>query len=329
MAKKSFKKTSALDILARQTNQSSEEVEVKKEEQKQPKSTKKAVSQVEISILENIHIYEELKEFIAPLSDEEIQRLETNILQEGIRDPLILWKNNDHYVLIDGHNRYAIAQKHGLDFPYKTMEFENKAEVEIWMVNNQLGRRNISSVQRRYLLGQKYETEKRMHGTNRFTMLMEEEENKGKTKEKIAQEENISESTVMRAAKLYRAINLLSGQDKAVRNKLLTYETSSKNIEQLTHLLQKKDTSDETKNECRKLILDSPSLEEVIKQVRPLLPKTERKEKQKQLTKEQFEETKKEIAELIQKLQKQTKVQNVATQEIIKQLEKKLKKLRG
>lgn len=328
MAKKSFKKTSALDILARQTNQPSEEIKIQNEKQKQPISTKKVISKVETSIVENIRIYEELKEFIAPLSEEEIQRLENNILKEGIRDPLILWKSNNHYVLIDGHNRYSIAQKHELDFPFKTMEFENKAEVEIWMVNNQLGRRNISSVQRRYLLGQKYETEKRMHGTNRFTMLMEEDENKGKTKEKIAQEENISESTVMRAAKLYRAINLLSGENKLVRNKLLTYETSSKNIEQLTHLIEKKDTSDETKTKCRKLILDSPSLEEVIKQIRPLFPKKESKTKEKQLTKEQFEESKQELTELVQKLQKQTKVQNIATQEIIKQLEKKLKKLR-
>lgn len=328
MAKKSFKKTSALDILARQTSQPSEEIEAQNEEKKQPKTIKKVVSKVETSILENIRIYEELKEFIAPLSEEEIQRLENNILKEGIRDPLILWKNNDHYVLIDGHNRYSIAQKHELKFPYKTMEFENKEEIEIWMVNNQLGRRNISSVQRRYLLGQKYETEKRMHGTNRFTMLMEEGENKGKTKQKIAQEENISESTVMRAAKLYRAINLLSGEDKSVRNKLLTYETSSKNIEQLTHLIQKKDTSDEIKIECRKLILDSPSLEEVIKQVKPLLPKKKNQTKEKQLTKEEFEENKKELTVLFTKLQQQTKLQSSITQEIIKQLEKKLKKLR-
>jgi hypothetical protein len=80
--------------------------------------------------------------------------------------------------------------------------------------------------------------------------------------------------------------------------------------------------------ECRKLILDSPSLEEVIKQVRPLLPKKENQTKEKQLTKEQFEENKKELTVLFAKLQQQTKVQTSITQEIIKQLEKKLKKLR-
>lgn len=317
MAKKSFKKTSALDILARQTQPSVEEKKQSEQKKKTPK--------VEDSIPKNIRIYEELKEFIAPLSEEEKQRLEQNILEEGIRDPLILWRNNDHYVLIDGHNRYAISQKHNLKFPYKIMDFESKSEVEIWMVNNQLGRRNISFVQRRYLLGQKYETAKRMHGTNRFTMLMEDENQEGKTKEKIAQEENISESTVMRAAKLYRAINLLAGEDKTVRNKLLTYETSSKNIEQLTHLIQKKDTSETTKAKCRELILEAPSLEQVLKQMKPLLPQKNSKSKNKTLTKEQFEEGKEELSVLFEKLQAQQDPRTKTTQNLIKELAKKLK----
>ena len=317
MAKKSFKKTSALDILARQTPPSIEENQ---------SNFKNVVSKVEDRIVKNIRISEELKEFIAPLSEEEKQRLESNILEEGIRDPLILWRQQDYYVLIDGHNRYAISQKHNLKFPYKIMDFESKAEVEIWMVNNQLGRRNISSVQRRYLLGQKYETEKQTHGTNRFTMLMGEENQEGKTKEKIAQEENISESTVMRAAKLYRAINLLAGEDKAVRNKLLTYETSSKNIEQLTHLIQKKDTTDATKVKCRELILEAASLEEVLKQIKPLLPQKVKKQKDNMLTKEQFDVEKEELATTFEKLQTQQDPKSVTTQKLIKELINRLSK---
>ena len=317
MAKKSFKKTSALDILARQTPPSIEENQ---------SNFKNVVSKVEDRIVKNIRISEELKEFIAPLSEEEKQRLESNILEEGIRDPLILWRQQDYYVLIDGHNRYAISQKHNLKFPYKIMDFESKAEVEIWMVNNQLGRRNISSVQRRYLLGQKYETEKQTHGTNRFTMLMGEENQEGKTKEKIAQEENISESTVMRAAKLYRAINLLAGEDKAVRNKLLTYETSSKNIEQLTHLIQKKDTTDATKVKCRELILEAASLEEVLKQIKPLLTQKVKKQKDNMLTKEQFDVEKEELATTFEKLQTQQDPKSVTTQKLIKELINRLSK---
>lgn len=320
MAKKTFKKTSALDILAGQATRQSKEINTKTEE--------KTASKLQNKITDNIRIYEEFKGFIAPLSEEEIIRLENNILQEGIRDPLMLWKNEDEYVLIDGHNRYAIAQKHGLDFPYKTMEFNDKEEVEIWMVNNQLGRRNISSIQRKYLLGQKYETEKRMYGTNRFTMLLEENENKGKTKEKIAQEENISESTVMRAAQLYRAINTIAAQNKDIRNKLLTYETSSKNIEQLSQLIQKESLPNEIKTQCRELIISSSSLEDVLKQIRPSIPNSKKEKKEKKITPEQFEESKKEISDLVEKLQKQSKVQTTTTQNILKELSISLKKLR-
>ena len=317
MAKKSFKKTSALDILAGQIT-SPKEVETEK----------KVASKLKDKIIDSIRIYEEFKELIAPLSEEEIIRLENNILQEGIRDPLILWKSEDEYVLIDGHNRYAIAKKHGLEFPYKTMEFKDKEEVEIWMVNNQLGRRNITSIQRKYLLGQKYETEKRMYGTNRFTMLLEEEETKGKTKKKIAQEENISESTVMRAAKLYQAINTIAAQNKDIRNKLLTYETSSKNIEKLSQIIQKESLPQEVKNQCRELIISSSSLEEVLKQIRPAIPTTKKEKKNQKLSIEEFEQGKKEIIELTEKLQKQSKLQTNTTQNLLKQLEKSIKKLR-
>lgn len=320
MAKKTFKKTSALDILAGQATRQSKEINTETEE--------KTASKLQNKITDNIRIYEEFKEFIAPLSEEEIIRLENNILQEGIRDPLMLWKNEDEYVLIDGHNRYAIAQKHGLDFPYKTMEFNDKEEVEIWMVNNQLGRRNISSIQRKYLLGQKYETEKRMYGTNRFTMLLEGQQDKGKTKEKIAQEENISESTVMRAAQLYRAINTIAAQNKDIRNKLLTYETSSKNIEQLSQLIQKESLPNEVKAQCRELIISASSLEDVLKQIRPSIPSSKKDKKENKITPEQFEESKQEISDLVEKLQKQPKVQTSTTQNLLKELAISIKKLR-
>jgi ParB-like chromosome segregation protein Spo0J len=46
------------------------------------------------------------KDIIRPLSESELQLLEQNILRDGIRDPLVVWGDT----LIDGHNRYAIAQ---------------------------------------------------------------------------------------------------------------------------------------------------------------------------------------------------------------------------
>jgi hypothetical protein len=48
-------------------------------------------------------------------------------------------------VLVDGHNRYGICQKHGL--PFQTVQntrFKTIEDVHLWMIDQHLGRRSIS-----------------------------------------------------------------------------------------------------------------------------------------------------------------------------------------
>lgn len=88
-----------------------------------------------------IFIDEDFKALIPPLAPDEYSQLEANILAEGCRDALVLW----HDVLIDGHNRYEICRKHGL--PFHTVQNSTIKSVDdavLWIVRNQLGRRNIT-----------------------------------------------------------------------------------------------------------------------------------------------------------------------------------------
>lgn len=85
-------------------------------------------------------IDKEFKDLIPPLSVEEREQLETNIVGDGIRDPLVVW--ND--ILLDGHNRYEIAQEYGITFDTVEMHFGSREEAKIWVIQNQLGRRNLS-----------------------------------------------------------------------------------------------------------------------------------------------------------------------------------------
>jgi N6-adenosine-specific RNA methylase IME4/ParB-like chromosome segregation protein Spo0J len=87
-----------------------------------------------------IVIREEFKKLIPALTGEEFKQLEANILSEGIRDPLVLWKG----YLVDGHNRYAIATEHGLDYKTVNKDFKDSNEVKLWMIDNQSGRRNLT-----------------------------------------------------------------------------------------------------------------------------------------------------------------------------------------
>ncbi|GKS94438.1 plasmid replication/partition related protein [Acidovorax sp. SUPP2825] len=102
----------------------------------------------------HIVVNEELKAYIDPLSPEEHAALERSLLAEGCRDALVLWGE----VLVDGHNRYGICQKHGL--PFQTVQnqnFRSMEDVHLWMIDQHLGRRSVSDFQRGVLALRKRE----------------------------------------------------------------------------------------------------------------------------------------------------------------------------
>lgn len=102
----------------------------------------------------DIVVNEDLKAYIDPLTPDEYASLERSILAEGCRDALVLWGD----VLIDGHNRYGICQKHGL--PFNTVQnthFQSMADVHLWMIDQHLGRRSVSDFQRGVLALRKRE----------------------------------------------------------------------------------------------------------------------------------------------------------------------------
>jgi len=83
---------------------------------------------------------EELKNILPPLTKDELGALEQEILKSGMLNPILTWRG----VIVDGYNRYSICQKHSIPFEYKELEFDDKEEAMLWMINNQLGRRNLS-----------------------------------------------------------------------------------------------------------------------------------------------------------------------------------------
>ena len=102
----------------------------------------------------NITINEALRSFIDPLTASEYAALERSLLAEGCRDALVLWGD----VLVDGHNRYGICQKHNI--PFNTLQsshFRGMEDVHLWMIDQHLGRRSVSDFQRGVLALRKKE----------------------------------------------------------------------------------------------------------------------------------------------------------------------------
>lgn len=89
-------------------------------------------------------IDEEFKNLIPKLTKEEFKQLEENIIEEGCREPIVLWNKT----IVDGHNRYEICNRHNIIFKTINKEFSNREEAKMWIIKNQFGRRNLSTYDR-------------------------------------------------------------------------------------------------------------------------------------------------------------------------------------
>lgn len=91
-----------------------------------------------------IEIDAEFKALIPSLSDDEYAALGTSLLAEGCRDALIVWRHESRLILVDGHNRHEICTQHNIPFKVLEREFTDRNDVIVWMLRNQLGRRNLT-----------------------------------------------------------------------------------------------------------------------------------------------------------------------------------------
>jgi hypothetical protein len=89
-----------------------------------------------------VRVDPEFSSMIPPLAADELRQLEANILAEGCREALVTWEG----ILLDGHNRYQICQRHGIPFKVEQVSAEvaDREAARVWIRNNQLGRRNLT-----------------------------------------------------------------------------------------------------------------------------------------------------------------------------------------
>jgi len=166
-----------------------------------------------------IKIDSEFKTLIAPLTHEEYKLLEASIMSpEGCRDALVIWKQEG--ILLDGHHRYDICSRHGIPYRTEEYEFEDRTEVKKWIYDNQLGRRNLTDEYRTYIIGARYELEK-TNGHGSKSVYNNCTQN---TRERLAGNNNVSEQTVVNAAKYKQAIDTIADHSYELKDSILRGE---------------------------------------------------------------------------------------------------------
>ena len=123
--------------------------------------------------LSQLKIDPEFQRQINPPTFEEKHQLEMNILkEERVQNPIITWNG----YIVDGYTRYQILRKYPF-IPFEVIErkFSNRYEALAWICKNQLGRRNLTPEQKKFLIGKQAEAEKQIksfHG-NQYTLASE------------------------------------------------------------------------------------------------------------------------------------------------------------
>jgi hypothetical protein len=148
----------------------------------------------------------EFKNLIPPMKPEEFQGLKESILNNGydILYPIVIWNN----MIIDGHNRYSICKDLDIEFSVSEKKFNDRFEVINWIINNQLNRRSMTSEQRSYLIGKRYQEEKKEEyrpklGNNVVTLRPKN----SIIEQRIAEKYKVSPETVRKAEKFANAID--------------------------------------------------------------------------------------------------------------------------
>lgn len=164
-------------------------------------------------------IDEEFKKIIPSLTDKEFTQLEENCKKFGIQDSIKLWNG----IVIDGHNRIVIAEKHNLQFDYENMKFKNRTEVIEWMLNNQLGRRNLNPDQLSIIRGKLYNLHKLSYGGDRKSKA--QIGTLKNTAEEMAEKYKVSKNTIKRDAQFVES-------NPEIADKILKGETTKKQFKE-------------------------------------------------------------------------------------------------
>jgi hypothetical protein len=171
----------------------------------------------------------ELENLIPALTNDEYAQLSANIRAEGCRDPLVLWQQAGEIVLVDGHNRFRICDEHreelitkfGYDYKYIFRDFADVEAAKDWMINNQLGKRNLTEEWKSYLRGIQYRAEKQQQGRPKKDAEGKTSGDGLKTAERLAELHRVSDKTIRRDEKFVEVLEKITGSNDQLRKDIL------------------------------------------------------------------------------------------------------------
>ena len=193
-----------------------------------------------------IQIDEELADLLPKLSEDDSSSLTQSLLDNGFDQKfgrIKVWfpeDNDGTGYIVDGHNRYKMCSKNGIelsDYCFEPVFFDSKEDVIKWMLENQLARRNLQTIQR-IAIAEKYrpifekqakERQSEYHGNQydkkrevpqNFVEVQNRKKQDNETNAKLAKMADVNRETYRQAKRV------LDSDNEEVKRRVLSGKTS-------------------------------------------------------------------------------------------------------
>lgn len=169
----------------------------------------------------DIIIDEDFKRLIQPVDKIELNKLETDICNNGLDKKLPIWKNQ----LLMGFQIYEICQNNSVPYETEEITLSNKTSAQSWICSEQLNRSDLTEEYKKYLIGKKFEFElilsKKENNPHRIKSKNHVKKSKYRIAKKIADDLEISYSTVLKYNLYSTAIDTISSVQPELADMIL------------------------------------------------------------------------------------------------------------
>jgi len=202
--------------------------------------------------MENIQIDPEFKALIPPLAPQERDQLEENLKADGCRDPIVTWQG----WLLDGHNRFEICTRLGIEYRVTSLDLADKAAALDWMDANQLGRRNLTPEQMSLLRGRIYNRSKKTMAEAGATRRDSNGQNVQSypTHETLGDRFGVSGKTVQRDGKFVSDIESLEQYSPGIGQRVMAGEVKRKDVAEAAEIVSSIPESERTPEAVKEAI---------------------------------------------------------------------------
>jgi rubrerythrin len=160
-------------------------------------------------------IDKEIESLLTPPTKEEYDTLEATILKYLHVDPIVIAILDGKRILVDGHNRRSICDRHGIPLPQREQKFSSREEMVQWVIDNQLGRRNLTEERKAYYRGKEYLNLKKSEGNPQLGQNVPVGSPPGETDEALGKKHGVSGKTIQRDAAFAEAVDQRPEKEKA------------------------------------------------------------------------------------------------------------------